>query len=197
MIPALQLRGHQVRALVRPGSEKKLPPNVETVQAQPLVADSYTDRISPADTFVHLIGTPNPSPAKAKQFAEIDLVSAEVATRAANDAGVRHFIYLSIAQPAPMMQAYISVRQRGEAILRETGIPLTLVRPWYVLGPGHWWPYAIIPLYWVMQILPSTRDTARRLGLVTIGQMLNSLVWAVEHPPEQLRSLGVPEIRKF
>jgi nucleoside-diphosphate-sugar epimerase len=83
LIPALQALGHQVRVLVRSGSEKKLPPNVETIQGHALIADSYTDHISPADTFLHLIGTPHPSPAKAKQFQEIDLVSIEVATKAA------------------------------------------------------------------------------------------------------------------
>lgn len=196
LIPALQALGHQVRVLVRSGSEKKLPPNVETIQGHALIADSYTDHISPADTFLHLIGTPHPSPAKAKQFQEIDLVSIEVATKAAREAGVRHFIYLSVAHPAPMMQAYINVRQRGEAMLRETGIPLTVVRPWYVLGPGHRWPYIITPVYWVMEMLPSTRESARRLGLVTIRQVLNSLIWAVENPPEQSRILGVPEIRQ-
>ena len=126
LIPALQARGQRVRALVRSGSEKKLPTGVEgRSRVTALVPDSYTDRVSPADTFVHLIGTPHPSPAKAKQFQEIDLASIEVATKAAREAGVRHFIYLSVAQPAPMMQAYINVRQRGEAMLRETGIPLT------------------------------------------------------------------------
>lgn len=196
LIPTLQARGQRVRALVRSGSEKKLPTGVEAIQGNALVPDSYTDRVSPADTFMHLIGTPHPSPAKANQFQEVDLASIEVASKAAREAGVRHFIYLSVAQPAPMMQAYIKVRQRGEAMLRETGIPLTFVRPWYVLGPGHWWPYAIIPVYWVMEMLPATRESARRLGLVTIRQVLNSLVWAVENPPEQLRILGVPEIRQ-
>jgi hypothetical protein len=47
-----------------------------------------------------------------------------------------------------------------------------------------------------MEMLPSTRESARRLGLVTIRQVLNSLIWAVENPPEQSRILGVPEIRQ-
>lgn len=195
LISALQSRDHMIRALVRPGSEKSLPPKTETIHGNPLQIDSYTDRIPPSDTFVHLIGTPHPSPAKAKQFSEVDLVSIQVASKAAREAAIRHFIYLSIAHPAPLMEAYIRVRQTGETMLRETGIPLTFVRPWYVLGPGHRWPYAILPVYWVMELLPSTRDSARRLGLVTITQMIRALVWAVENPPEQIRILDVPAIR--
>ena len=118
LIPALQARGHQIRALVRSGSKQKLPPNAEAIEANPLVSDSYTDRISPADTFIHLIGTPHPSPAKARQFQEVDLVSVEIASKAAREAGVGHFIYLSVAQPAPMMQAYIAVRQRRRSARR-------------------------------------------------------------------------------
>jgi uncharacterized protein YbjT (DUF2867 family) len=197
LIPALQARGHIVRALVRRGSESRLSPKTEAIEGNALQMDSYTDEIAPAETFVHLIGTPHPSPAKAKQFREIDLVSIQVASKAARAAAVRHFIYLSVAQPAPIMAAYLKVRQEGEAILRQTGMPLTFVRPWYVLGPGHWWPYAILPIYWLLERLPSTREAARRLGLVTVQQVVNSLVWAVENPPEEIRILGVPEIRKF
>ncbi|MGH8092569.1 MAG: SDR family oxidoreductase [Chthoniobacterales bacterium] len=197
LIPALQARGHEVRALVRPGSQKKLPSGVPTVVGDPLRMDSYTNEIAPADTFVHLIGTPHPSPAKTKQFQEIDLVSIQVASKAAREAGVRHFVYLSVAYPARMMQAFIAVRQQGEAMLRATGLPVTFVRPWYVLGPGHRWPYAILPVYWVMKLLPSTRESAIRLDLVTIQQMIRALVWAVENPPEHERIVDVPQLRQF
>ena len=71
----------------------------------------------------------------------------------------------------------------------------TIVRPWYVLGPGHRWPYALLPMYWLMERLPATRESARRLGLVTLEQMVNALVHAVEHPPATSRIVEVPEIR--
>ena len=197
LIPALQARGHVIRALVRQGSERKLSATAQKIFGDPLRINSYTDKIPAADTSVHLIGTPHPSPAKATQFQEIDLVSIQVAAKAARDAGVRHFVYLSVAHPASMMQAFIAVRRQGEALLRETGIPVTFVRPWYVLGPGHWWPYAILPVYWLMELIPSTRESARRLGPVTIAQMVRALVWAVENPPDQVRILDVPQIRRL
>ena len=94
------------------------------------------------------------------------------------------------------MKAYIAVRQQGEAMIRASGMPATFVRPWYVLGPGHWWPYAILPVYWILERLPKTKESAQRLGLVTIRQMINVLVWAVENPPTDVRILDVPEIRQ-
>jgi uncharacterized protein YbjT (DUF2867 family) len=35
------------------------------------------------------------------------------------------------------MKAYVRVRQECEEILRESGLACTILRPWYVLGPGH------------------------------------------------------------
>lgn len=196
LIPPLLARGHRVKALVRKQSQGKLPPGAGRLYGDPLRKDSYADEVSPSDTFVHLIGTPHPSPSKAKQFQEIDLVSIQVATKAARDAGVRHFVYLSIAHPAPAMKAYIAVREQGEAMIRASGIPATFVRPWYVLGPGHWWPYAIVPVYWILERIPNTKESAQRLGLVTIRQMINALVWAVENPATEIRIMDVPQIRQ-
>src|SRR3984893_12849980 len=197
LIPLLVRHRHQVKALVRQGSEKKLPAGALGVYGDALQTDSYKNEVRDADTFVHLIGTPHPSPAKAKQFQDVDLVSVRVAIKAARDAGVRHFIYLSVAQPAPVMKAFIEVRQQGEAMIRESGIPATFLRPWYVLGPGHWWPYAILPAYWVLERIPQTKESARRLGLTTIDQMVSALLWAVENPPQETRILDVPRLRRL
>jgi uncharacterized protein YbjT (DUF2867 family) len=195
LIPELQARGHRVRALVRPGSERRVPPGAELVLGNALDATSYRAGIAPADTFMHLVGTPHPSPAKARQFREVDLVSIRAAVDAASHARMKHFVYLSVAHPAPVMAAYIAVRQAGEALLRVSDIPATMVRPWYVLGPDHRWPLAVLPAYWIMERLPPTRAMALRLGLVTLEQLVGALVHAVEHPPAELRVINVPDIR--
>jgi uncharacterized protein YbjT (DUF2867 family) len=197
LIPLLHTSSYEIKALVRDGSEKKLPAGATGVVGDALKIDSYTEQVRGSDTFVHLIGVPHPSPAKAKQFHEIDLISIKVAIKAARDAGVRHFVYLSVAHPAPVMKEFIAVRSSGEQMIRESGISATFVRPWYVLGPGHWWPYAVLPVYWVLETIPKTKESAERLGLITIGQMLTALVWAVEKPPGGVQILDVPKIREL
>jgi len=196
LIPRLLARGHSVRALVRSGSERKLPPGCEIVLGNALDANSYQDTIGPATTFVQLVGVAHPSPAKAAEFRSIDLVAGREAVKAALHTGVRHFVYVSVAHPAPMMKAYIAVRTECENIIRAGGLNATILRPWYVLGPGHRWPYAILPFYWLLERLPATRQGAQRLGLVTLEQMLVALTNAVDHPSEGQRVLSVPEIRR-
>jgi uncharacterized protein YbjT (DUF2867 family) len=196
LIPELLKRGHEVTALVRDGSEKKLPAGCRAVVGDALRAESYRQHVTPADTFVHLIGVSHPNPAKAEQFRTIDLVSVEAAVPAARDAGIKHFVYLSVAQPAPVMQEYNAVRAQGEALIRAAGMNATFLRPWYVLGPGHWWPYAILPVFWICQLVPATREGARRLRPVTLRQMIGALVWAVENPASGVRIVDVPQIRE-
>ena len=195
LIPALIARGHRVRALVRRGSESKLAAGAEAVAGDPFERATFTAAVEGADTFVQLVGVPRPSPAKARQFVEIDLRSARESIEAARAARVAHFVYVSVAQPAPVMRAYQAVRREAEQRLESADVRRTILRPWYVLGPGHRWPYALLPIYRVLERLPSTRESARRLGLVTLPQMIAALVDAVEHPPDRVRIVEVPEIR--
>ena len=88
-----------------------------------------------------------------------------------------------------------NVRSEGEALIRSAGFSATILRPWYVLGPGHWWPVALKPMYWLMEMLPGTRESARRLGLVTLAQMVTALADAVDRPGGGVRVVEVPEIR--
>jgi uncharacterized protein YbjT (DUF2867 family) len=195
LISELLKRGHQVRALVRPSSEKKLPAGCTAVAGDALKAESYAAHVPPADTFVQLVGTPNPNPRKAQLFREVDLAAGLAGIAAARQGGVEHFVYVSVAQPAPIMQAYIQARAECEEALRRSGIGVTILRPWYVLGPGHRWPYLLLPLYAVASLLPGSRETARRLGLVTLRQMIAALAGAVESPVRDVRVLEVSAIR--
>jgi uncharacterized protein YbjT (DUF2867 family) len=195
LIPALLTRGHSVRALIRPGSKAKLPAECEVVSGNALDANTYRQLIRPADTFIHLVGVPHPSPAKAAQFRTIDLVAAREAIDSCAELGMRHFIYLSVAHPAPAMKAYIAVRAECEQMIADSHLNATILRPWYVLGPAHRWPYLLLPLYKLCELLPFTRDGALRLGLVTLDQLILALVEAVESPVHGTRTIGVPEIR--
>ncbi|MBI1997340.1 MAG: NAD(P)H-binding protein, partial [Deltaproteobacteria bacterium] len=179
LIPALLGRGHRVRALARETSLVRVPAGAEAVVGDALNADSVLAVLRPGDTVVHLIGTPHPSPFKAKQFEEIDLASIRATVNAARKVGIAHLVYVSVAQPAPVMRAYLWVRSLGEAMIKEAGLTATILRPWYVLGSGHRWPMVLLPLYKLAECFPSTRKNAERLGLVTIDQMVSALVYNV------------------
>jgi len=195
LIRLLLERGQAVSAVVRPASSAKLPPGAVAVSGDALNASTFIDRVVPADTFVHLAGVSHPAPWKEREFRAVDLTSVKASVMAAFTAGVKHFVYVSVAHPAPVMKSYIQVRVECEAIIAKSGMNTSILRPWYVLGPGHRWPVILIPIYALFEKLPGTRDSARRLGLVTIDQMVAALAWAVENPAAGNRIISVPEIR--
>jgi len=197
-IAALLARGHRVRALARPQSQPRLPAGCEVALGNALDGSTFAAQIAPADTFLQLVGTPHPGPSKAAQFELVDFVSARESVRSAAAAGVGHFIYLSVAHPVGVMRAYQDVRIRGEAMIRDAGLHATMLRPWYVLGPGHWWPIALLPFYGIAALVPSLRANARRAGLVTIRQMVRAIVSAVESGPPDAspRIIDVRGIRR-
>jgi nucleoside-diphosphate-sugar epimerase len=192
---ALIGRGHSVRVLARPASFPRVPEGCVTIAGDALDSATYAERVRGADVFVHLIGTPSPSPTKARDFLWVDLESVREALKAVAGSGVRHFVYVSVAQPAPVMHAYVMARAQAEASIRQAAVPATILRPWYVLGPGHQWPRLLLPLYWLAALVPPFRAGARRLGFVTLEQMVTSLVSAVEAEPDGVRIVDVPAIR--
>jgi len=206
MTAQLLARGHQVQVLARAGSERKVAQGAIAVPGDALDSESFAGNLAEADTVVHLTGTPHPAPWKEREFRAVDLTSLRASTRAAAaPAGggfpsrPLHFIYVSVAHPAPMMKSYIRVRRECEEILAETHLTRTILRPWYVLGPGHNWPRMLKPVYAILESMDATREGARRLGLVTLEEMTAALGWAVENPPAradgEMRVLDVPGIR--
>ena len=63
------------------------------------------------------------------------------------------------------------------------------------IQPADTFVQLMIPVYWLMDRLPATRESARRLGLVTIHQMLATLLGAVENPAVGIRIMEVAQIR--
>jgi NAD(P)-dependent dehydrogenase (short-subunit alcohol dehydrogenase family) len=162
---ALLQRGHRVRVLTRPASAGRVPDGARAVMGDALDAGSFLADLGPDDTLVHLVGTPHPSPAKAAEFRRVDLPSIEASVTAASAAGVAHLVYVSVAHPAPVMAAYIAVRSAGEAAIARARLTATVLRPWYVLGPGHWWPVVLLPIYGIFR-LASAANPQIRPGLI-------------------------------
>ena len=122
LIPALLARGHAVRALTRAGSRGRVPAGAEVVVGDALDPASVASALHAGDTIVHLVGTPHPSPATAAEFRRVDLPSVGASVAAAQRSGAAHVVYVSVAQPAPAMKAFLAVRAEGEATIRGAGL---------------------------------------------------------------------------
>jgi hypothetical protein len=54
----------------------------------------------------------------------------------------------------------------------------------------------LLPLYGLAEFIPAWRKQARARSLVTINQMLHTLVQAIEQEPSPLRIYEISDIRK-
>ncbi|MFI5145151.1 MAG: NAD-dependent epimerase/dehydratase family protein [Ignavibacteria bacterium] len=197
LVPMLFEKGFEVTALARQGSGNKISAHCTVIQGDALDYGTYRDKLGECETFIHLVGVSNPAPAKKKEFEEIDLASVGEALEAIKGSSIKHFIYLSVANPAPIMKDYIYCRLKGQSLIRDTGINATFLQPWYVLGPGRKWPYILLPFYKILERVPRTAEGAARLGLVTIKNMVYSILFAVRNPANGIRIMRVPQIKKF
>ncbi|MGD1094680.1 MAG: NAD(P)H-binding protein [Bryobacteraceae bacterium] len=195
LVDKLSAEGFRVFAIARQQSVSKVPSTCTPIPGDVLNAITYKERIPAGGVFVHLVGVAHPAPWKGALFQSVDLGSLEQSVAAARHAAAQHFVFVSLAHPAPVMKAYIEVRTKCEEIVRQSGLNATILRPWYILGPGHRWPYVLIPFYKLLEAIPSTRAGAVRLGLVTRGEMVNALAAAVASPPTRLRVLEPAQIR--
>ena len=123
LIPKLRGRGHHIRVLARAASAERVPEGATAVVGNALDVESVAKALKPGDTLIHLVGTPHPSPRKAAEFERVDLPSIRASVEAGKRMGIAHIVYVSVAQPAPVMQAYVAVRAQGEALIRQSGIP--------------------------------------------------------------------------
>lgn len=197
LIKKLVAKGYDVTALVRKGSENKLPKGVRAIIADPFDASTFQEWIPRGAVYVQLLGVSHPSPRKKKLFRDIDLKSAMVSADAAEQVSASNFIYVSVAQaPSRLMKDYQQVRKEAEDYLKSKNLNCTFIRPWYVAGRGHWWPLFLLPFYGIAELVPSWRRKARPMALVTIWQMVKTMLHLIQSAPQKLRIVEIRQIRK-
>jgi nucleoside-diphosphate-sugar epimerase len=197
LIQKLVKYDYDVHALSRKGSEHKIPSGCNIIIGNALDSNTYKEKISPCETFIHLIGVSNPLPAQKNRFENVDLASVNEALEAVKDSTVKHFIYISVANPAPIMKDYVDIRLRSESLIIKSGLNATFLKPWYVLGPGHNWPYVFLPFYKVLERIPATMDGAMRLALVKLNSMVQAIIFAIQNPANGIRYMKAHQIKKF
>lgn len=197
LIGKLVSQGYDITALVRKGSENRLPKGVRAIIADPFDATTFQQWVPKGAIYFQLLGVSHPSPRKKEAFRQIDLRSAKASADAAVHAGASHFVYVSVAMTTSnVMKEYQEVRREAEAYIQSRNLVCTFIRPWYVLGPGHLWPALLLPAYRVARVVPAWKQKAESMELITIGQMLQTLQKAIDSPPQKLRVFEIKHIKR-
>ena len=117
LVEQLVARGHEVRLLVRAGSERKASLRGDVVPGNALDAETFADRVPPSDTVVHLVGVSHPAPWKERAFRAIDLASLRASAKAAR-AAVLGVVFPASKLRRRMASRHIRRNTRGSAMVR-------------------------------------------------------------------------------
>jgi NADH dehydrogenase len=132
-------KGHQVRALVRPGSEHKLkrPDDVETIAG---TVDEVADLIQGmqgCDAAIHLVGIIRAFPSQDITFERMHTEATANVIEAAKEAKVPQLLHMSALGaredgPTP----YLTTKFAAEELVRQSGLNYTIFRPSLIFGRG-------------------------------------------------------------
>ncbi|MGQ3411908.1 complex I NDUFA9 subunit family protein [Natrinema sp. LN54] len=134
----LAKRGHEVTALSRSPGDAGLPDGVESALGNVSAYDSIADTVVGHDAVVNLVSlSPLYKPPEGTSHEEVHLEGTANLVRAAEAAGVDRFLQLSALGADPDGEtAYIRAKGKAEAVVRESALEWTIVRPSVVFGDG-------------------------------------------------------------
>lgn len=132
-VKALLAAGHQVRALTRRVQQAQS--GVTWVEGGLSDTDALAELCAGADAVLHIAGVVN-APDKAG-FDAANVTGTANMLAAAKGAAVQRFVHVSsLSAREPALSIYGNSKAEGEALVRQSGLGWTVIRPPGVYGPG-------------------------------------------------------------
>jgi NADH dehydrogenase len=177
--------GHTVRALVRPGSEKKLAilDNVEVHHGDATEAATLAGALAGCDALIHLVGIIREFPARGITFERLHVEATRNVLGAAGEQGVKRYLHMSSNGTGPAgTTGYHRTKWQAEGMVREAGLDWTIFRPSLIFGPGGEFVNMLADLIRKTPIVPVIGDGHYRMQPVAVAQVAASFVRALSMP---------------
>jgi len=135
LIPELSKK-HSIIALGRT-ARKSDSPNIEWKQTELFSTSSTIEALKGIDVAIYLVHSMMPSSRLFQgNFHDTDLLLADNFSRACKENQVKHIIYLGGLVPEGYISPHLKSRQEVEGVLKDSGVPVTVLRAGMVVGPG-------------------------------------------------------------
>jgi len=132
-------KGHQVKALVRPGSEHKLkrPDDVETIPGTVKEVADLIRGMQGCEAAIHLVGIIRAFPSQDITFERLHTEAAANVIGAAKEAKVPRLLHMSaLGAREDGPTAYLRTKFAAEELVRQSGLNYTIFRPSLIFGRG-------------------------------------------------------------
>lgn len=177
--------GHEVRALVREGSEGKLAvlDNVEVHHGDATDPATLAGALVGCDAVIHLIGIIREFPDRGVTFERLHVEATGNVLAAAQEQGVRRYLHMSSNGTGPTgTTGYHRTKWQAEVAVRGSGLDWTIFRPSLIFGPGGEFVSMLADLIRKTPLVPVIGDGKYRMQPVAVAQVAESFVRALNMP---------------
>ncbi len=137
ILVALRKEGHSIRALVRAGSEARLPylEGIEVAYGDVTLPADWSGKLKGIDAVIHLVGIIREFPGQNITFEKIHFEGTWAMVEAAKQGGVKRFIHMSANGASPDgVSEYQTTKSRAEELVKNSGMEWTIFRPSVIFG---------------------------------------------------------------
>ena len=176
--------GHEVRALVRRGSEKKLRVHqqCEIRNGDATDKNSLEKAMDGCDAVIHLVGIIREFESKGVTFRKLHVVGTANVADTAVEAGVRRFAHMSALGARPDAPTkYWNTKWEAEQYLRTLDLDLTVFRPSVIIGRGGEFA-ALLKQMVSIPITPVIGSGENKMQPVAVWNIADFFVRALEEP---------------
>lgn len=165
---------HEVIALVRPGSEDKLPVSerIKLHQGDVKDPDSLQEGVLNCDAVIHLVGIIRESPGQNVTFERLHVEATQNVVNATASSGIRRYLHMSANGVGPENQTdYHRTKWQAEKIVRNSDLDWTIFRPSLIFGSGGEFVEMLAGLIRKLPVVPVIGDGQYRMQPVAVSQV--------------------------
>jgi uncharacterized protein YbjT (DUF2867 family) len=199
LVPYLIDAGYRIRILARDPERlqgRAWLAQVEVVQGDVLKPETLGSALSGVGAAFYLVH----SLSDTTDFRERDLTAARNFGHAAQQAGVRHILYLGgLGDPDADLSQHLRSRQETGAVLREGGVPVTEFRAAIIVGSGSLSFEVIRTMTERVPVMICPRWVYTRIQPIAIRDVLSYLVRALSMPDSagQVIEIGGADVQTY
>lgn len=141
--------------------------------------------------------SPVENPGKDYTFENVDAVGTENLVRAAKEAGVQRYVYLSGVGSAPEGRHWFRAKWRAETAVRESGMTWTVIRPTWVYGPEDSSLNRFLGMSRFLPFVPQIGNISKqRMQPVFVDDVARAVAESLDNPAaaDQLFEIGGPDV---
>jgi NADH dehydrogenase len=202
VVVELLARGHEVRCLVRPGSEGKLKAadRVAVFLGDVLDEAAVNQAVQGCEAVVHLVGIIREFPRRGITFERLHVEATKNVVDAAKAAGVQRYLHMSAlgARPEPADPYHIT-NFRADEYVMASGLTYTIFRPSVIYGPEDKAFNLLVRQIKTFRVVPVIGKGLYQMQPVPVWTVAQAFALALELPQTENRiyEVGGPEPLTF